>query len=32
MELDGIYAIIRENFENMVQFDAFWCIFDQIVS
>ena len=24
--------VTRENFENMMQFGAFWCIFDQIVS
>ena len=27
----GAYAI-KENFENMVQFGACWCIDDQIVS
>ena len=24
--------VARENYENMVQFGAFWCIFDQMVS
>ena len=31
-----IYAlgahVTRENYENMVQFGAFWCIFDEMVS
>ena len=28
----GPTYVTRENFKNMMQFGAFWCIFDQIVS
>ena len=28
----GPAYVKRENFENMMQFGAFWCLFDQIVS
>ena len=28
----GPAYVTRENFENMMQFGGFWCIFDQIVS
>ena len=28
----GPAYVTRENFENMMQFGGFWCIFDQIMS